>query len=164
MTLWIRIILFLAIFASTLESTSFADTHIEENVQPEKIDVLSDSISMIKRYEWLELSAYWDHAGCSIWYGSRANSCDETITLQEANRRLSVTVQSLVTKVHSDFPELHDEWKVALVSFRYNCERWYQDVKKNGLARHSLWCKKASGVVLRWLVIRRAEESRMIFK
>jgi len=131
--------------------------------QDEKIDVLSESISLIKKYEWLRLSAYWDHVACSIWYGSRAKSCDEVITIQEAEKRLSVVVVPLVQKVHTDFPELHDEWKIALVSFRYNCERGYQDVKKNWLDRHWLWCKKASGIVLQWLVIRRAEESRMIF-
>lgn len=121
------------------------------------------AIAQIHKWEGLRLSAYWDHAGYSIGYGSRAKSKNEKISKTEADRRLISIVKPLLTQVISDFPNLRPEAQGALVSFAYNCHAGYQSVRKNGLQYHSQWCKTASWQRLGGLVKRRAEESRLIF-
>ena len=121
------------------------------------------AIPLIRKYEWLHLTAYWDHAGYSIGYWTRAKSPKETITREEADRRLWYIVKQLVTRISSDFPTLNSKQQAGLVSFSYNCEIWYRDVKNHWLIRHSLWCKTASGRVLDWLVKRRAEEALFLY-
>lgn len=144
-----------------------ADSQEEREEILEKIDrtneLFEKSVQLIKKYEWFSAKAYWDHKWCSIWWGTKAKSCDEIITIEEADRRIGYIVDNLIEDVQKNFPDLHIEWQTALVSFAYNCHSWWKDVKKNGLSRHSLWCKKAWWKVLQWLVKRRAEESRMIF-
>lgn len=112
---------FLAIFASSIENTSYANHSYPK--PPPEINVHDHALDLIKRYEGLRLSAYWDHAGCSIGWGTRAKSCYETITKKEADARIDRIVTHLVRDVEKHFPDLHDEGKVALVSFAYNCHR-----------------------------------------
>lgn len=158
------ILIFMSLFSTFIENTSSNSYAYRASLLDKEIpDIRSLAIDMIKKYEWLRLSAYWDHGACSIWWWTRARSCDESITRQEADRRLGYIVDDLIEDVEKNFPTLHPEGKVALVSFAYNCHVGWKDVKRNGLERHSLWCKKASWVVLSGLVKRRAEESKMIF-
>lgn len=121
------------------------------------------AISLLHKREGLRLTAYPDYKGCSIWYGSRANSCDEVITLAEADKRLAYITRDLTDKIQKAFPSLHSQWQAALISFAYNCHKGWEDVKANGLQQHQLWCKKAWGEYLDELIERRKEEHRMIF-
>jgi len=154
----------ISLFSILIENTS-SGSYAERTEMLDKpiISIQDIALPLIKKYEGLWLEAYHDHGRCSIWYGTRAKSCKEKITKDEAERRLLEYVTPLIEEVKNDFPNLHIGWQSALVSFRYNCPRWYKDVKKNWIERHSLWCKKAWGKVLEWLVKRRAEESNMIF-
>ena len=165
MILLIRILTLVTLFNFLIESTWYADSYAyrEKLLDKDIPDIVSLSLPFIKKYEWLRLSAYWDHGDCSIWYWTRAKSCKEVISKEEADKRIYVIVEYLVQDVENNFPTLHTEWKIALVSFAYNCHSGYKDIKKNGIERHSLWCKKASGIVLPWLVIRRNEEAKMLF-
>jgi len=122
------------------------------------------AIVMIKKWEWLRLHAYPDYGHCSIGYGSYAKSCDEVITISEANRRLWVTVQTLIKTVQKDFPTLTSKQQGALASFAYNCSKWYKSLAKNWLKYHGQWCKTAWGIKLGGLERRRAEESAILFK
>lgn len=81
------------------------------------------AIAQIHKWEGLRLSAYWDHAGYSIGYGTRAKSSTEKISKAEADRRLVSIVKPLLATVQKDFPNLHSEAQGALVSFAYNCNK-----------------------------------------
>lgn len=121
------------------------------------------AIPLIQKYEWLHLKAYPDYKGCSIGWWTRANSCKESITQSEADKRLGSIVKQLITRVSWEFPTLSSKQKAWLVSFAYNCHAGYLDVRDHWLIRHSLWCKTAWGKVLWWLVKRRTEESKLLF-
>lgn len=121
------------------------------------------AIPLIRKYEWLHLKAYWDYKGYSIGYGTRAKHANEVITQAEADRRLWSIVKQLVTRVQRDFPTLTPKQQAGLVSFKYNCNSGYNDVKKRGLWQHKYWCRTAWGERLQWLVNRRLEEQNLIF-
>jgi GH24 family phage-related lysozyme (muramidase) len=120
------------------------------------------AMSLIHKYEWLRLEAYWDHKWYSIGYGTRSHKW-EKISKKEADRRVTIIVTQLLHKIQKDFPSLHPEWQGALVSFAFNCSAWYRDVKKRWLMYHGQWCRSASGRTLQWLVNRRLEESNLLF-
>ncbi len=166
MYLIIRILMIVTLFSLFLQETSFADSYREREEVLEKNDKMFElyklSVQLIKKYEWFSEKAYFDQNRCSIWFWTKAKSCSEKIDYSTAENRLKEYIDPLIHEVMIDFPDLHTEWQSALVSFRYNCPKWYADVKKNGLSRHSLWCKKAWLKVLPWLMKRRAEESKMI--
>lgn len=153
-----------------LKDAEHSTAHSAKKNDPKKLSDKSNywqaysvAIAQIHKWEGLRLSAYWDHAGYSIGYGSRAKSSKEKITKAEADRRLTAIVKQVLSRVQNDFPKLRREAQGALVSFAYNCHKWYQSVRKNGLQYHGQWCKTASGKRLSGLVNRRAEESRLIF-
>lgn len=122
------------------------------------------AIPLIRKHEWLRLKAYPDPVKCSIWYGTRAKSCSEVITQAEADRRLWSIVKQLVTRVQRDFPTLSPKQQAWLVSFSYNCEIWYKDLKKRWLDKHKYWCKTVEWKTLQCLVNRRLEEQILIFE
>lgn len=122
------------------------------------------AIPLIRKHEWLRLKAYPDPVKCSIWYWTRAKSCSEVITQAEADKRLWWIVKQLVSRVQRDFPTLSSKQQAWLVSFAYNCEKWYRDVKKRWLQYHKYWCRTASWVKLQWLINRRLEEQILIFE
>lgn len=141
---------------------------VEKNKEVSYWKTYEKSISLLHKWEGLRLKAYPDYKGCSIWYGSRATSCDEVITQAEANRRLAYVVRDLTEKVQDKFPTLTEDGQSALVSFAYNCHQWWVDVQKNWLWQHKLWCKH---VTVDWekkyldsLIDRRAEEQKLIFE
>lgn len=121
------------------------------------------AIPLIRKYEWLQLKAYWDYNWYSIGYGTRAKNDSEVITQAEADARLWYIVKQVVTRVQADFPTLSSEQQAGLVSFAYNCEKWYKSVRDNWLKFHSEWCKTAWGKIKQGLVDRRTEESELIF-
>lgn len=138
-----------------------------ENKEISYWNTYNKSIDLLHKWEGLRLKAYPDYKGCSIWYGSRANSCDEVISREEADRRLAYVVRDLTEKVQNKFPTLHDDGKAALVSFAYNCHQGWVDVQKNWLGQHKLWCKH---VTVNWekkyldsLIDRRKEEQNLLF-
>lgn len=122
------------------------------------------AIPLIRKHEWLSLKAYPDPKLCSIWYWTRAKSCSEVITQEEADKRLWGIVKQLTTRVQRDFPTLTSRQQAWLVSFAFNCEKWYRDVKKRWLIYHMHWCRTASWVKLQWLVNRRLEEQLLLFE
>lgn len=122
------------------------------------------AIPLIRKYEWLQLRAYWDYNWYSIGYGTRAKHAWEVITQDEADTRLWYIVKQVVTRVQADFPTLSSEQQAGLVSFAFNCEQWYRSVRDNWLKFHWQWCKTAWNKIIQWLVERRKEESRLIFK
>lgn len=132
---------------------------IEENKFWKAYEV---AINLIHKHEWLHLKAYFDFKGCSIWYWTRANSCNEIITREEADKRLGFIAKKLTGRVLGDFPTLPTEWQWAMVSFAFNCNKWYLDVLERWLGQHKFWCKKAWGKVLQGLVNRRNEEAHLI--
>lgn len=121
------------------------------------------AIPLIRKYEWLHLKAYWDYKGNSIGYGTRAKHANEVITQAEADRRLWNIVKQLVTRVQRDFPTLSPKQQAWLVSFKYNCNSGYNDVKKRWLWQHKYWCRTAWNKKLQGLVNRRLEEQNLIF-
>lgn len=121
------------------------------------------AIPLIHKHEGLHLKAYWDYKGCSIGYGSRAKSCSEVISVEEADRRLSVVVRQLVSMVQRDFSHLSPKQQGALVSFAFNCHDGYVSVRKHGLHMHRQWCRTAGGKVLKGLINRRSEEAKILF-
>ncbi len=121
------------------------------------------AIPLIRKYEWLQLKAYWDYNWYSIGYGTRAKHDSEVITQAEADARLWYIVKQVVTRVQADFPTLSSEQQAGLVSFAFNCEKWYKSVRDNWLKFHSEWCKTAWGKIKQGLVDRRTEESELIF-
>ena len=121
------------------------------------------AISQIHKWEGLRLKAYWDTKWYSIGYWTRAKSKIEVITQEEADKRVSFIVKSLLWKVQKDFPDLHAKWQWALVSFAFNCSQWYRAVRNGWLKYHQYWCKTVWEERLAWLVNRRSEEEKFIF-
>lgn len=122
------------------------------------------AIPLIRKYEWMHLKAYWDYNWYSIGYGTRAKHAFEVITQAEADARLWYIVKQVVERVQRDFPTLSSEQQAGLVSFAYNCEKWYRSVRDNWLEYHKSWCRTAWWKVLQGLVDRRTEEAQLIFK
>ena len=139
-------------------------THTESVKENQFWTTYDLAIPLIRKYEWLALKAYPDPKLCSIWYWTRAKSCSEVITQAEADKRLWSIVKQLVTRVQRDFPTLSSKQQAWLVSFAFNCEKWYRDVKKRWLSKHKYWCRTASWVQLQWLINRRLEEQILIFE
>lgn len=154
------------LFSLFLQETWFADSYREREEILEKNDRINElfgkSVQLIKKYEWFSAKAYWDHNRCSIWFGTKASSCTEKIDYTTAEDRLKEYIDPLVREVMIDFPDLHTEWQSALVSFRYNCPKGYKKIKEKWLSHHQYWCRKASNIVLPWLVKRRNEEWKLI--
>lgn len=136
--------------ASEEENTKFWATYIV-------------AIREIKKWEGFNPKPYWDYKQYTSGWGTKAKNKWEILSEAEADKRLIEYVTPLVREVIEDFPELHSDWQWALVSFRYNCPAWYWAVKKNWLDHHRLWCKKAGGKIIKWLVARRNAEASLIF-
>ena len=124
------------------------------------------AIPLIQKYEWLNLIAYPDpdKDNCSIWWWTRARYCWQSISQSEADNRLWSIVKQVITRVQRNFHTLSARQQAWLVSFAYNCHKWYVDVEKHWLGQHKIWCKTAGWVKLKWLVARRNEEATLLFK
>ena len=124
------------------------------------------ALEMIRKYEWLRLTAYWDHLGYSIGYGTRSYA-DEEITKQEAERRLQTIVDKLIQRIRKDYPKSSENKIAALTSLRYNCERCYKRITarvKAGKPYIEYWEQWAGGLKLKGLLKRRAEEVKLFLK
>lgn len=124
------------------------------------------ALEMIRKHEWLRLTAYWDHLWYSIGYGSRSYQ-GETITKKEAERRLQVIVDKLITRIRKDYPKSSENKIAALTSLRYNCERCYLRVTakvKKWQPKIEYWKSGAGGRQLKGLLKRRAEEVALFLK
>lgn len=124
------------------------------------------ALEMIRKYEWLRLTAYWDHLGYSIGYGSRSFS-GETITKKEAERRLQTIVDKLITRIRKDYPKSSENKIAALTSLRYNCERCYLRVTakvKKWQPKIEYWKSGAGGRQLKGLLKRRENEVALFLK
>lgn len=125
-------------------------------------DIVAIASPLIRKYEWLHLKAYQDVGGCSIGYGSRASSCGDTITKQEAEKRLEETVVKLAKKTMEKMPGKTAKQYSALVSLWFNCNAGYQHVM-NGWEWTTSLCTKAGWQVLGWLVTRRKAELKLYY-
>lgn len=124
-------------------------------------------LDMIKGFEGYTPKAEWDHKQYSVGYGTRATSPGETITPDEAERRLQVEVGKARGLVEAFAPNAPEGVKAALTSLTYNSGTdWmnsglgneikagnYDGAKDNFLAYN-----KASGQFNQGLANRRAQE------
>jgi GH24 family phage-related lysozyme (muramidase) len=134
--------------------------------------LLELSLQELRRWEWFRSTPYPDHKQCSIGYGSYSPSKSKNgklqclpnhITREEAEKRLTKSVQWRVEKVSKDFPKLPVKKQAVLVSFLYNCPSGYEDILKRWIDKHQYWCKKAGWQVLPGLVKRRDHEAKILF-
>ena len=124
------------------------------------------ALEMIRKYEGLRLTAYWDHLGYSIGYGSRSYQ-GEAITKKEAERRLQVIVDALITRIQKDYPKSSENKIAALTSLRYNCERCYKRITakvRKWQPKIEYWKNGAGGRQLKGLLKRREEEVALFLK
>lgn len=126
----------------------------------------AQALEMIRKYEGLRLTAYWDHLGYSIGYGSRSYE-GERITRQEAERRLQYLVDQLIAKIRKDYPKSSENKIAALTSLRYNCERCYKRITakvRKWEPKIEYWKSGAGGRQLKGLLKRRGEEVGLFLK
>lgn len=122
-------------------------------------DLYSILRNFLAKYEWLRLKAYHDGwTRCSIWYGTKATSCSETITYEEANRRLDEALAWRVEQIKRDYPTANVNQQAALVSLYYNCPSWYRWLAWYPTKAKRTKCSTAWGKYLRWLYNRRLAE------
>ncbi|MFO0764096.1 MAG: lysozyme [Candidatus Gracilibacteria bacterium] len=134
-----------------------------ENIHGNESSARVLALEMIRKYEGLRLTAYWDHLGYSIGYGTRSYA-GEKITKQEAERRLQEIVDKLIARIRKNYPKSSDNKIAALTSLRYNCERCYLRVTakvKKGQPKIEYWKNGAGGRQLKGLLKRREEEVRL---
>lgn len=124
-------------------------------------------LDAIKGFEGYAPKAAWDHKQYSIGYGTRAAGPNDTITPDEAERRLGEEVGKARALVERFAPNAPDGVKAALTSLTYNAGAdWmssglgaeikagdYSGAKDNFLAYN-----KASGQYNQGLANRRAQE------
>lgn len=79
-----------------------------------------DLIGAIKGFEGFNPKAYGDYKQHSIGYGTRATRPDETITREEADRRLADEVAAAERHVDAFAPNLDPGTRAALTSLTYN--------------------------------------------
>lgn len=126
------------------------------------------AVKLIRKWEWLRLSAYKDVKQCSIWYWfywwkiPKDWKCKWSISQKNADSMLAESVHEDLAIIRVDFPNLHSEAHGALASFKHNCPAWYQSIRKNGLHWFNSWCKTADGERLQGLVNRRSAEWKII--
>ena len=108
-------------------------------------------------------TAYKDTSGrYSIGYGTRSYEW-EVITDQEAYMRYVAVVRQSIKKVREDFPYANEDQVVALTSVFYNCHGGYKKLKEKGIEYHKTkgFCQLPG---YGWLVTRRQEERKLLFK
>ena len=134
------------------------------------ITVPSDLIDYIKSKEGFHATPFWDYQQWTNGYGTQARSRTETITREEAERRLAVDVQRrrdyVVAWAQRNGRQWSEDQINALTSFVYNGGTgWLAQVTANGSrndeqVRNSiLLYDKAGGERLAGLTQRRREES-----
>lgn len=124
------------------------------------------ALEMIRKYEGLRLTAYWDHLGYSIGYGTRSYA-GEKITKQEAERRLQEIVDKLIARIRKDYPKSSENKIAALTSLRYNCESCYKRITakvKKWEPKIEYWKNGAGGRKLKGLLKRREDEVALFLK
>jgi hypothetical protein len=152
MILWIRILIILAIFASTLESTSYAENQ-DKKIQ-ESVVNLYDFILSYECKWWpseKSLTAYWDHKGYSIGCGTPSYK-GERITREEAMRRFYEYTEIRVKLVKKHFPNISWNKLTALVSLASNNGTCYNIFRKWQLTEY-LWREKCDNVKKDWKLV-----------
>ncbi len=124
-------------------------------------------LDQIKAFEGYTPKAQWDHKQYSIGYGTRAAGAGETITPEEAERRLNEEVSKARALVENFAPNAPEGVKAALTSLTYNAGGdWMnsglgQEIKSGnyaGAKDNFLAYNKASGQYNQGLANRRAQE------
>lgn len=91
-------------------------------------EVLHMASEMISRYESFAPVAYLDTSGrYSIGYGTRSYA-GETISKEEAIRRMEVIIADSFRRIKKDFPYASKYEYTALLSLYYNCHGGYKKV------------------------------------
>ena len=120
----------------------------------------------MKEREGLRLKAYHDWGRqWSIGYGTHSYPW-EKITLEEAENRYKQAILPRATKVQSDYPNLNNCQKGALISFLYNCPSCYTNLQIYGITkslrlRHSSVCVDGVCKKREWLYKRRVAEREL---
>lgn len=134
------------------------------------------SVDLIKKFEGFRAHAYWDYQRYSIGYGTKANSPNEVITQEEAERRLREHIEKYVLPGIKNiigqerWNQLSYNQKSALVSFAYNvgvggATPVLKLVKAGRIQEAAQEMKRyvhAGGKVLQGLVNRRNEEAKLL--
>jgi GH24 family phage-related lysozyme (muramidase) len=129
-------------------------------------------LEMIKAKEGFSAKAFWDHKQWSIGYGTQAKDGSETITKEEAEKRLAADVEKRKAYVLTFGKKNGYNWGEqqvdALTSFIYNLGYGALDsVTGKGkrsneeIAKAMLQYNKASGQVNAGLAKRRGEETAL---
>lgn len=96
-----------------------------------RVQAKEASANLIRQFEGLRLTAYWDVSRWSIGYGTKSFE-GETITLEEAERRLNEEIVRLFDAISKKCTECTTNHLASLISFAYN-------VGLGGLFRSSLF-------------------------
>jgi GH24 family phage-related lysozyme (muramidase) len=134
------------------------------------------SLDLIKQFEGFSPKAYWDYTRYSIGYGTAANSPNEVITQEEAERRMKEHIDKEVLPgikgiIGEDrWNQLSYSQKSALVSLAYNLGvpgsreilKLVRDGKIEEAAQEMKKYVHADGKVLEGLVRRRNEEAKWL--
>ena len=135
----------------------------EDRMQENEKSPITYARELIEKFEWMHLTSYRDFKGYSIWYWTKSYEW-ETITKEEAIRRLENGLDNWLSKVEKDFPWLKPNQHWALISMWWNCFSVYNLLKEQWVSE---WLRKSCRFVtlkdgskkeLKWLVRRRNME------
>lgn len=129
-----------------------------------------DLVELVKGFEGFRPKAYWDYGQKSIGYGTKARQGEETITEEEAARRLRAELATAAKAVEAAAAahglRLTAAQKVALTSFHFNTGAIARVLELSAgdiaaiPAIMQQW-RKAGGKVQRGLVARRQTEANL---
>ena len=143
-----------------LTEEEIAEERMQEN---ESKSAITYARELIEKFEGVHLRSYRDFKGYSIWYWTKSYEW-ETITKEEAIRRLEKGLDNWLSKVEQDFPWLKTNQHWALISMWWNCFSVYNLLKEQWVSE---WLRKSCRFVtlkdgskkeLQWLVRRRNAE------
>lgn len=157
-----KILLLLALLFPLGVNASYLKISDYTNQEQAEDKVISESVKLIKSFEWFHAKAYWDYKQYSVWYGQKAKP-GQTITEKEASKFVEQRAKDI--RKRFKFEKYDDKIEVALISFTYNIWRppkWYDWYIKNWYY-NALWnrmkqYKVCGWQVCGWLVKRRQAE------
>lgn len=126
------------------------------------------AVLLLKRYESLRTSSYWDIKRWSIGWGTKSYR-GEKISLEEADRRTDEHFSKIYRSIVKEFPNL-TPWQASILSvMKYNVGSFGPQLKKairsGDSAQIALVMKRyvyAGGVKLKGLILRRNAEASLL--
>lgn len=137
-----------------------------ENVVDRDDEVIKWAMELIKKYEGIRYTAYWDTRQYSICFGTKSYKGAKA-THEECESMLKERVQNELLRINRLADNLEVNKKIALISLFYNI--WYKDnilyFAKNGDHKSVTYLislyNSAGGIYLPWLQKRRNEEVKI---